>query len=503
MPYTRPGVYITENAFTTNVSPGGNATYASFHGTASRGPASPLFIDSWSSYKAAFGDLDSAYDLGYAVYHFFANGGRGAYVSRVVSAHASVNEATLSLAGTVSAGANASCVVINAKNVGIWGNSLSISVSAGLVSGSFPTFNVVVSLSGVVVESWQELSLSANDNRNVSTIINNYSTYIKVASAVSVATATAYTITAVTASLTTGHDGTSITSANWATSIRTLNNVAGQLIINLVGQTTATIVNDAISYCDADVAGSRPNSFLVVDPDATKLTAADIVALVSTYTASSYAAVYYGMLSMANPATSGVGSIRTTYPGGAVIGLYQRVETERSVGQAPAGYAYELRNAFGTVSSFSDTDVGTLYAAHVNTLKNVAGAGSIIFGARTLKKTDATKYIPSRRVLNHIKLQAELLTNPAMFKPITSRLFDEISSKIAAMLSGLWASGALNGAGPSQSFYVVCDSTNNTSTTIQAGELHLEIGVALTTPAEFIVINVSQFTSGVSTTETI
>jgi phage tail sheath protein FI len=67
----------------------------------------------------------------------------------------------------------------------------------------------------------------------------------------------------------------------------------------------------------------------------------------------------------------------------------------------------------------------------------------------------------------------------------------------------LWASGALKGNSSADAFYVICNTTNNSQATIDAGEIHVEVGVALQTPAEFIVINVGQFTGGSTVTETL
>ena len=141
MAYTSPGVYVTEGPFATAVVTGPTTTATAFLGTSSRGPTTPTLVDSWGTYKSLFGDLSSSYDLGYAVYHYFANGGRTAYVARVAGAGASSAAATV--AGTFS---NSSGTVfsVRAANVGTWGNSLTSEISSGLVTGSTPTFNIVV-----------------------------------------------------------------------------------------------------------------------------------------------------------------------------------------------------------------------------------------------------------------------------------------------------------------------------------------------------------------------
>ena len=83
MAYERPGVYVSESTFTTNITANTGVTSAAFLGTAERGPTTPIAITSWTQYTSIFGALNNDYDLGYAVYHFFANGGQTAYVARV------------------------------------------------------------------------------------------------------------------------------------------------------------------------------------------------------------------------------------------------------------------------------------------------------------------------------------------------------------------------------------------------------------------------------------
>lgn len=512
MTYSRPGIYVTEGPFTTNVVSSPATVAAAFVGTAERGPATPALVQSWSSYKEQFGDLTANYEMGYALYHFFANGGRTAYVTRVVSGASTTAAATATFAGTADGSAQ-TVFKLRAPNVGVWGNSITATVTAGSVAGDTPTFNLNVLYKGSTVETWAELSLNPDNSRYIGAVLNNYSSYVQVydvmynsSASAAFAAGTEYTVTPVVATaFASGSDGSALVDNDWATSLRLLDDVEGQLTINLVGQSAASIINDAIEYVNAveGATSARKNSFLVIDPDKTLTSANSIVSRVQSYTASSYAAVYYGTLSMSNPAVRGSAALRETYPGGAILGLYQRVDTERGVGRAPAGYAYTLQNAFGTTTNFNESAVGTLYNAHVNTLKNVAGAGVIVNGARTLLKGDTTKYIPSRRTLNFVKAEVEEITKPALFQPNGPRLWAGIAGNISKMLSGLWSSGALAGKSASEAFYIICDDTNNTNITIDSGEVHVEVGVALQTPAEFIVINVSQFTGGNTVTETL
>lgn len=531
MTYSRPGVYISEGPFATTVPSGTAVTPTAFLGTSARGPVkaitsgftgSPTRIESWSDYKALFGDLTNAHDLGYAVYHYFANGGRTTYVTRVV-ALAAVKAKTENVTGTINAGGSATLFKAQAKDVGTWANyvaatsttlekGLTITISAGLRNGISETltggtgtprtFNLSVNYNGTEVERWSEVSLDPDSPQYASNVINAYSKFVNLTDvAAGLTSGVPYTIDADTYTMgtgtgsTAGTDGT-VGDSDWANAVDALDGVSGSLMINLVGQTAATRVNDALAYAEA-----RGNGFVIIDPASDQTTVAGITGLVgTTYNKSSFGAVYYPMLKMPDPARSGTATLRDTYPGGAVAGLFSRVEAERTVAKAPAGYAYDLRNALGVAVSFTDSEVGSLYDAHVNTLKAVPGGGIIINGARTLKKTDITKYVPVRRGLNYVKANVEAIAQTYVFEPNGLRTWTSVNNAISNFLSDFWAAGGLKGRNATEAFYVICDASNNPSYLVDNGELHIEVGVAMQTPAEFIVINISQFAGGSSTT---
>jgi hypothetical protein len=534
MAYSRPGVYITEGPFSTTTPVGPQVTPTAFLGTVARGPEVPTRIDSWNQYKTIYGELTNSSHLGYAVYHFFANGGRTAYVTRV-TASAAVKAKSGSVQGTISGGSTATLFKVQAKSKGTWANwvaagssatekGLRISILTGLRNGIDPsittpvagtgtprTFSVAVFFNGVEIERWTEVSLDPDAPQYAPTIINNYSNYIDIVDVDAGLTAgVPYTLLNTTTSLSStvqykigdstsgsdvdGTDGT-VTDADWQSALDSLNTVSGSMLINLVGQTTASLVNKATTYAE-----SRGNGFVIIDPDPTQLLTVGITGLTDSYNKSSYGAVYYPMLKMPDPSRSGSATLRDTYPGGAIAGLFARVEQERTVAKAPAGYAYELRNVYGLSKTFTETEVGLLYDAHVNTLKSIPGGGVVSNGARTLKRTDITKFVPVRRTLNYIKENVESIANSSVFEPNGERVWTDLNTRISRFLSDFWAAGGLKGRNATEAFYIICDATNNPPYAVENGELHVEVGVALQSPAEFIIINISQFSGGSTTT---
>jgi phage tail sheath protein FI len=377
------------------------------------------------------------------------------------------------------------------------------------------TFSIHVYFNGNEVERWTEVSLDPDSPQYAPTIVNNYSTYIDLVFGSSLGVnpaltaGTPYVITGTTAVVSTtvaykvgdatsgsdtdGTDG-SIADTDWQSSLNNLDLVTGSMLINLVGQTTATLVNMATTYAE-----QRGNGFVIIDPSPAQTNTAGITGLTNTYNKTSFGAVYYPMLKMPDPARSGAATLRNTYPGGAIAGLFARVEQERTVAKAPAGYAYELRNVYGLSTTFTETQIGLLYTDHVNTLKNIPGGGVISNGARTLKRTDITKYVPVRRALNYIKENVENIANFSVFEPNGERVWTDINTRISRFLSDFWGAGGLKGRNSTEAFYIICDASNNPQYAVENGELHVEVGVALQSPAEFIIINVTQFAGGAST----
>lgn len=507
MAFERPGVYVREAPAQTQVAAANTATAAAFLGTALRGPTSPVLINSWSSYVDNFGPLSNDYDLGYAIYQFFANGGRDAYVTRIARSDATPSAAAF--AGT-SGGSPATLFTLTAKSVGTWSNSTGAGVGLrATVSYSLPTltsstsstalvnantlFSLVLTYNGQEIERWQELSLDPTSGRYIKDVLNLLSTYVTCSTPLTIASGSSVTM-AVTADtldttvgFTAGSEGTAaIDATTWDTAVKKYDVVTAPLLINFVGQTSSTIVDKALDY-----AATRGDSFVVIDCGL----AVDASTVNATFgTNKAYGAVYFPALQMADPARSGPAAIRTTYPGGAVVGAYIRSETTRGVAKAPAGYSLDLRNVYGLSVPVTEAQEATLYnTKHVNVFRSLPGGTFVINGARTLSFTTPDKFITVRRTMNYLKSLLKAQTAFAVFEPNDERLWTKINTGLSQTLTNFWANGNLKGSSADQAFYIICNSTNNTPTTINDGYVNVEVGVSLLSPAEFIVITISQW----------
>jgi phage tail sheath protein FI len=519
MAFERPGVYVREIPSQTQITPQNTATAAAFVGTALRGPNSPVLINSWSSYVSNFGPLSNDFELGYAVYNYFANGGRDAYVTRVVgNATTAATPATAPLPSTTSAvpGVAGTLFTLTAKSAGAWATNTTgqtdglqavVTFDAStLVTGSTSgsprinsnsLFSLVLLYKGSEIERWQELSLDPASGRYVKDVLGLFSTYVQCSVPTTISSSDYLIITtasdnSLTINFGSATNGGAPDVGTYDTAIKKYDNIKVPLVINFVGQTDKDIVAKAVNY-----ASTRGDCFVVVDcaktADASAVTT-QVTQLLTTGINPSYAGVYFPALQLADPARSGPASIRTCFAGGTVVGAFIRSENTRGVAKAPAGYSLDLRNVYGLAVVPTEAEEATLYnTKNVNVMRSIPGGTFVINGARTLSTTRPEKFIPVRRTLNYLKSALETQTGFAVFEPNDSRLWDKIKNRLSANLTSFWAAGNLKGSSADQAFYIICDETNNTQSTIDDGYVNIEVGVSLLNPAEFVIINISQW----------
>jgi phage tail sheath protein FI len=269
--------------------------------------------------------------------------------------------------------------------------------------------------------------------------------------------------------------------------------IKSSLILNLPGYTDAYNINLAISY-----ASGRGDVFVVID--GLNDTVTNQLAAATSYTASSQAAVYYPRLTISDP-TVGLGAssavTKLVGPGGAIVGLYSLTDTSRGVWKAPAGLTTRLAGPV-SIATLSNSDLDSLNtaAAPVNAIRYIPGSGIVVMGARTLKAGYADMYIPVRRTLIYLEKALKDLTEFALFEPNDQNLWRRIETSIDGLLMETWQQGGLRGGTPQAAYFIKCDADNNPQSAIDNGELHVEVGVSLQRPAEFIVIKISQYDGG-------
>lgn len=228
--FARPGVYIQENVVQqTTITQSRTDAVAAFIGQLPKGPVAPTLVSNWSDFVKYFGGVSTSYPTSNALYTFFSNGGRNAYIQRVVPSDAVAASYTFTVTG--------GNFVVSAINKGSWGTTLSVEVLSGSASGRFSLAvygSPLVTGGDIrsnVLEQWTDLSLTSTDSRYAVDIINAFSSYISVST-----TGTgAPTINGVVNALSGGSDGTKLTGSTLSQITDTLpnfDNILSPLIFN-------------------------------------------------------------------------------------------------------------------------------------------------------------------------------------------------------------------------------------------------------------------------------
>lgn len=506
--YNRPGVYLTETLtpLSQAVTTPGSSVAAFVGEFKGGGPLVPTLISSFSQFVSIYGGFGDCSDLlPFAVYEFFNNGGSACYVVRAASSDATAASVTLMDTETTPEGT----LKISAISPGSWGNQVYVDISSSTSGGG--RFDMVVYVGGSTStfarEQFNDVSLDPSDSRNAQALINSPvtgSSYIQIESLITTAWASTHSPALQTGvALTGGTDGTATVDLVAAT--ETLEVITDNLLVNLPGISDPTTINSLITWAEG-----VGNVFLIVDGAqalASDNAASYAVSLQSmatgstALTASSYVAIYAPWLIFNDPATLTNGSARLLPPGGAVMGQYALTDAASGVQKPAAGIDTSLKGVLDTQFRFTNTELGSLNDAGVNAIKPYPGSGFVIFGDRTLSAGMPDRYVSVRRALMAVEQGCNAAVAFAAFEPNDSILWSQISAQLTQYLTTQMQNGLLAGSTPDEAFFIVCDDTNNTATSIQNAQVNIQVGVAVLYPAEFVVLNVGLY-SGTSSTST-
>ncbi len=182
---------------------------------------------------------------------------------------------------------------------------------------------------------------------------------------------------------------------------------------------------------------------------------------------------------------------------GAIAGVITTTDNQEGVWKAPANTsivgAVDLPIKLSD-SQQADLNVDAISGKSINAIRFFNGLGILIWGARTLDgNSQEWRYIPVRRTMIFLEQSCKLAAKAYVFGPNDKNTWDSIKSMINSFLTSIWKEGGLQGAKPSDAFYVQCGlGTTMTSQDILDGILRVSVGVALTHPAEFLVFSIEQ-----------
>ena len=124
-----------------------------------------------------------------------------------------------------------------------------------------------------------------------------------------------------------------------------------------------------------------------------------------------------------------------------------------------------------------------LHDVKVNPIATLPGIGLVNYGQYTrAREASALDRINVVRLVAYLRRQLAILAKPFLFEPNDEQTRREIKQAAESLLIELVGQRAL------YDFIVVCDTSNNTPTTIDRSELHMDIAIEPVKAVEFIYI---------------
>lgn len=518
--YLHPGVYIEEIQRGPRPIEGVPTSTAALLGEAERGPVTPRLVTSYKDYQRWFGDVFAPTKfLPYAANGFFENGGRRAFVCRLVGDGATTAQAAFGPDFT-----------IRAAGPGGWGSRVKVKISPGrtlnkdknsvgfllqlaywsdVPAQDFDPF--VERLKGprpTLMEEFDDLVVDESspdyfgkrfpfvdldkgeanqgpESSALGVLVRNAG----VAANVSPALGDAVVLTG-------GSDdpnplgvddykgdvagGRTIPQGLSALELDPYRDVALVYAPNADPDVAQAIV----SHCE-----NMRFCFAVIDSAKGKSSSTDLNPR-STITDSSYAAFYYPWIVASDPRT---GARKLMPPGGHVLGVYARSDNERGVFKAPANEI--LRGALALEFDIKDRLQDDLNPKGVNVVRSFPGRGIRVWGARTISSDTLWKYVSVRRLFIFLERSIYEGTQWVVFEPNDDRLWARVVDTLRLFLRGQWRLGALLGRTEQEAFFITCDRTTMSQDDILNGRLVCEIGIAPVRPAEFVIFRIFQNTA--------
>jgi phage tail sheath protein FI len=515
--YLHPGVYIEEIERGPKPIEGVPTSTAAFIGETERGPTKPRLVTSYKDYLRWFGGVfDDTKFMPFAVNGFFENGGKRMYVCRVTDDAATPAQAAL--------GAN---FTVFAVGPGIWGKRVYAMIEDSSTKKPGPNNGPMVpvgfklrlayyrksptknpldwfnDLSGrtepvpAVAETFDDLDTDEQSPNYWEKRLLDNSALIKLVRKQGVPATERPPNVPPTPLATNGTDGNALDTADFVgeavaprlepQGLAALNLDPYREVALVYAPGASVAVNQAvIAHCE-----NLKFRFAVVDPN--KVVPADFQPR-SAITDTKYAALYYPWIAISDPQT---GARKEVPPGGHVLGVYARSDTERGVFKAPANEV--LRGVLDLTADINDGTQDTLNPRGVNAIRKFPERGIRVWGARTLTSDALWKYVSVRRLFIFLERSIYEGTQFVVFEPNDDRLWARVIDTIRLFLRTQWRLGALFGRTEQEAFFITCDRTTMTQDDILNGRLICEIGIAPVRPAEFVIFRIFQNTAEAQT----
>lgn len=189
-------------------------------------------------------------------------------------------------------------------------------------------------------------------------------------------------------------------------------------------------------------------------------------------------------------------SLNLMPPSGAMAGVYSMVDAAFGVWRAPANVSVSAVTS-PTINLTNDNQEDLnmpLNGKAVNAIRSFVGKGVLVWGARTLDgNSQDWRYISVRRTVIMLEQSIKTAAEAFVFAPNTASTWVSIKAMIDNFLRTQWAAGALAGASPGDAYEVSIGlGSTMTANDILDGMMKISVKVAVSRPAEFIIITFQQ-----------
>lgn len=179
-----------------------------------------------------------------------------------------------------------------------------------------------------------------------------------------------------------------------------------------------------------------------------------------------------------------------------MAGIYAMVDSSINVAKAPANLSLgSVISPSVQITNATQEELNLpLNGKAINAIRSFQGKGVLVWGARTLDgNSQDWRYISVRRTMTFLEQSIKAAAEGYVFEPNNSITWSTLKATVTNFLLNQWQSGILAGQSPEDSFSIEIGlGTTMTPNDILDGVLKMTIKVAISRPAEFIVITFEQ-----------
>lgn len=495
--YLHPGVYIEEIPSGSKPIEGVSTSTTAFVGATFRGPVNiPTLIGTWDEYVAQFGDFnqrtgiqDESDATALAVHAFYQNGGKAAYICRVLGGAPTPASLTINKDATP-------VLKVSASSPGSWADNLGVAVYPN--GGGFDF--VVGTHSGttftpIAGEYFKDLSLVETADNFAEKVVNASSRLVTI-EVLSTTLPTMNNEGEFTA-LAAGVAGSPAAFGEYKSLYdNVLRKVPDVSIIVLPGKSypdDADVIDATISHCEATM-----SRVVIIDIANIELDNAAKVEDLGLPT-STYSVLFYPWVTINNPLFNAdtnptAATTIPIAPSAIAAGMWAKIDGKRGVWKAPAGVETRI-NVAGVAFDVEDLEQDFLNPLGVNCIRKRPGYGPVFWGSRTLatKADPEWRYVPVRRTAIYIEQSIFNGIQWAVFEPNDHPLWSSLRANISSFMNGMFRAGAFQGKTSDEAYFVRCALGDTmTQGDIDRGQVIIVVGFAPLKPAEFVILRLQQ-----------